>query len=105
MRGVAATSYSFGSGSEAAERLLVLADLFDPVMGAALDLLPARSWPLVVDLGCGPGSTTVGLQRRLDAGRIVGVEASEAFVTQARRRVPEAEFVVGDVLADPWPLP
>jgi SAM-dependent methyltransferase len=103
--GVPDVNYSFGSGDPAAERLLVLADVFAPTMRALLAELPRRRWRSVVDLGCGPGSTTTGLRRELDAERITGVDASEAFVAEARRRVPDAEFVVGDVLADPWPVP
>jgi SAM-dependent methyltransferase len=103
--GVPDVNYSFGSGDPAAERLLVLADVFAPTMRSVLDELPRRRWRSVVDLGCGPGSTTSGLRRWLDAERITGLEASEAFVAEARRRVPDATFVVGDVLADLWPVP
>jgi trans-aconitate 2-methyltransferase len=98
-------NYSFGSGDPAAARLLVLAEVFAPTMRAVLDELPRRRWRSVVDLGCGPGSTTSGLRRWLEADHITGLEASEAFVAEARRRVPDATFVVGDVLADQWPVP
>lgn len=50
---------------------------------------------LVVDLGCGTGLLAREL---LDAGYgVLGVDISEAMVEIARRRAPEAEFVVGSL--------
>jgi SAM-dependent methyltransferase len=96
--------YAFGTGDVAAERLLLLADVFAPSMAAVLGALPRRDPPLVVDLGCGPGSSTAHLGRLLRAGRIVGLDSSPSFVALARERVPGASFVVADVTGD-WPVP
>ena len=96
--------YSFGTGDVAAQRLLLLAEVFAPSMAAVLGTLPDRDPPLVVDLGCGPGSSTAHLGRMLRAGRIVGLDASPSFVALARERVPGASFVAVDVTGD-WPVP
>jgi cyclopropane fatty-acyl-phospholipid synthase-like methyltransferase len=48
----------------------------------------------VLDLGCGAGvGSTDQLARRF---RVVGIDASAAQVEQARRNVPDAEFIHGD---------
>jgi SAM-dependent methyltransferase len=53
----------------------------------------------VLDVGCGPGSITADLARRVAPGRVVGVDLAEAVVEQARTSHPEATFVVGDAYA------
>lgn len=59
----------------------------------------------VLDMGCGPGTITVGLARR--AGTVVGVDASAEVVESARRRAREsgadnAGFEVGSVYELPF---
>jgi trans-aconitate 2-methyltransferase len=102
-RWAAMTSYTFGTSPTAADRLLVVARVFDPTMAAVLAELPRRRWRRVLDLGCGPGSSTERLARHLDAGELIGLDASADFCAAARDRVPHALFVVGDVLA-PFPV-
>ena len=97
------TSYTFGNNPTAADRLLVVARVFDPTMAAVLGELPRRRWRRVLDLGCGPGSSTERLARHLDARELVGLDASTDFCAAARDRMPGATFVVGDVLA-PFPV-
>jgi trans-aconitate 2-methyltransferase len=93
------SEYTFGDTELAAQRLDVVADAFDPVTREFLieDLDPNPE--VVLDLGCGPGRTTRLLVDVLHPQRVVGVDASESFLEIARRRVPEAEFVVHDVTA------
>lgn len=76
----------------------VPADVFDPTMRAVLAELPPRRWSRVVDLGCGPGSSTARLLRHLHVrgGSVVGLDSSPAFARAARQRVPGATFVVAD---------
>jgi trans-aconitate 2-methyltransferase len=95
--------YSFGTGAIAAERLVLLSDVFQSTMAAAVALLPVRRWSRVADLGCGPGSSTLYLHRLLDAELVVGLDASFAFLLAARRRVPGACFMAADI-ARPLPV-
>lgn len=55
----------------------------------------------LLDLGCGPGTITVDLARRVAPGRVLGIEVDEAIVATARATVAEAgdvnvEVRVGD---------
>ena len=69
-----------------------------------LGLAPGMS---VLDVGCGPGSVVESLATHVaPGGRVVGVDASEAMVDEARRRAAladtgdvEVAFAVGDATA------
>jgi 2-polyprenyl-3-methyl-5-hydroxy-6-metoxy-1,4-benzoquinol methylase len=65
-----------------------------PHLRAGLDLL---------DVGCGPGTLTVDLARRVAPGRVVAIDAVEAPLAEARRHAEAADidiaFEVGDVYA------
>ncbi|MFB9928957.1 class I SAM-dependent methyltransferase [Amycolatopsis halotolerans] len=47
----------------------------------APELLPGRS---VLDVGCGPGTITVDIARRVAPGEVLGIDLSEAVLEQAR---------------------
>jgi ubiquinone/menaquinone biosynthesis C-methylase UbiE len=58
----------------------------------------------VLDVGCGPGDDLLDLAERVGpGGRLVGLDASEVMVAEARRRAEDrrvpASFDVGDVAA------
>jgi SAM-dependent methyltransferase len=110
--GVPSPRYAFGDGHDASLRLALLADVFAPTSETLLSVVsgvmgagtaPGDGAPLVVDLGCGPGHTTAMLARAVPGAFVVGVDASLAFLTEARARRPaRGGFVRADVCA---PLP
>jgi len=61
----------------------------------------------LLDIGCGPGSITLGLAARVAPGEAVGVDASEEAIASARRRAEEqasanARFETADAYALPF---
>lgn len=68
----------------------------------AADLLaraPAGRRLRVFDLGCGPGNSTQLLAERHPDATIVGLDSSQDMLASARRRLPQATFVEGDLAA------
>jgi ubiquinone/menaquinone biosynthesis C-methylase UbiE len=62
----------------------------------------------VLDVGCGPGTDVFGMVGLVGpAGRVVGLDASEVMIAEARRRAEELDlpmtFEVGEVHALPFP--
>jgi SAM-dependent methyltransferase len=67
---------------------------------AVLELLSPRRGTRLLDAGCG-----AGLFASMAVGRgaeVHGLDAAPGLVEYARRRVPDAEFVVGDIGALPF---
>jgi trans-aconitate 2-methyltransferase len=56
-----------------------------------------------LDLGCGPGFSTQFLARVCRPRQLLGIDASPAFIEQARQRVPDADFAVHDTTVTPLP--
>ena len=54
----------------------------------------------LIDVGCGNGANLVAIQRALKVPSLVGVDVSDAALSEARRRVP-AEFAIMDLEKDP----
>lgn len=66
----------------------------------ALSRVGVQEGQCVLDIGCGTG---VFLRLAADSGaRVFGLDASEALLALARRRVPEADLRVGDMEALPY---
>src|SRR5207253_5483713 len=101
--------YVLGQSERAARRLAVQdAHLAEP-SERLLDELALRPNDRVVELGCGPGTFSRRILRRLGAGGVlVGVDAAEGLLTQARTAlagVGPARFepVTADVAGlGPW---
>ncbi len=51
----------------------------------------------VFDLGCGPGNVTALLRRRWPDARVIGIDASEAMLAEARAKHPGIEFAAADI--------
>ncbi|MDJ0337087.1 methyltransferase domain-containing protein [Cryobacterium sp. PH31-O1] len=75
------------------------------VANSAAYLIPQlHTGAVLLDVGCGPGTITVDLARRLAPGRVVGLDASTEIVERAAglaadEAVHNASFQVGDVYA------
>lgn len=54
----------------------------------------------VLEIGCGEGHQTEHLAEL--AGRITGLDVSPTAIERAQKRLPEAEFLAGDLFAQPW---
>jgi SAM-dependent methyltransferase len=61
----------------------------------------------LLDVGCGPGTLTVDLARRVSGGRVVGVDRSTDVLEQASAHAATAgvrvEFSIGDIYALAFP--
>ncbi len=91
------SSYAFGDGAEAGDRLAVVHRVFAPLAQRLLDEAMTGEPGAVIDLGCGPGHTTALLADRWPHATVTAVESSAAFAAAARRRVPRATVIEGDV--------
>ncbi|WP_369167049.1 methyltransferase domain-containing protein [Streptomyces sp. R28] len=76
------------------ERFTVIGDVVEQTVAGG----PAR--PLVVDLGCGPGSLAARLARRLPHADIVGVDMDPLLLELARTHHPDAARYVDTVIGE-----
>lgn len=73
----------------------------DPAYIAALDALGVGKGTRMLDVGCGAGRA---LQLAADRGaRVTGLDAAEGLLEYARRRVPGATIVQGELQSLPFP--
>jgi trans-aconitate 2-methyltransferase len=101
-------AYTFGDNHEASRRLRRLGEVYEPetrdLLNAVRSVYCDRSFELGLDLGCGPGWSTHLIEATLNPKRLVGLEASEAYVVEARSNQPQLEFIQHDVLTIPFPV-
>jgi SAM-dependent methyltransferase len=77
--------YVLGQSADAARRLAIQDAHFAEESERLLDELALRPHDRVVELGCGPGSFSRRILRRLGAGGVlVGVDRTEGLLAQAR---------------------
>ncbi len=95
--------YTYGDSAAAAERLQLLAEVYEPTTRAFLEEVVPGPVGVAVDLGCGPGGTTSVLAAAVSPDRLIGIDRSERFLEQARRAVPGAGFVNHAVTDVPFP--
>jgi trans-aconitate 2-methyltransferase len=98
--------YSFRDTTLAAGRLALLARVFAPEAAALLAEACHRPPFIAVDLGCGPGHTTLLLADATRAQRVIGVDTSAAFLAPARQRCGRrASFLCHDATTLPFSVP
>jgi SAM-dependent methyltransferase len=69
----------------------VLDRVLAPLGNTAMDRADLRSAQRVLDIGCGPGDTTLALARRVGpTGHVLGVDISAPLLTLARERAAKA---------------
>lgn len=75
-----------------------LDQMFQPLEDHLVDAVTARGARRVLDVGCGTGSTTLAVARKLGAGgHCVGADISEPMIAVARQhQTPSARFIVAD---------
>lgn len=66
-----------------------------------LSVSPGRTWG---DVGCGTGALVERILESTDPAGVLGIDRSEAYVSEARNRVADSRvrFEVGDACALPW---
>ncbi|HSA51531.1 MAG TPA: methyltransferase domain-containing protein [Yinghuangia sp.] len=74
------------AGSAWVDKQAVMEELLRPIEDLLLDGLDVGPGARVLDVGCGTGSTTLAVARRLGA-RAVGIDVSEPMIAAARERV------------------
>jgi SAM-dependent methyltransferase len=79
----------------------LLDGVLQPFEDLLVDALPAGSAHRVLDIGCGTGSTTLAMARRVGIdGRCTGIDISEPMIALARERAvaerSRAEFICAD---------
>src|SRR6187200_3180846 len=97
--------YTYGDTEVAADRLALVASIFEPTTRRLLvDAIRQPPW-LAIDLGCGPGLTTRLLHEGTEARRNVGRDRSDAFLAPARTDAPDGvTFLVHDAREVPFPV-
>jgi SAM-dependent methyltransferase len=79
----------------------VLDRLYAPLQDLLVEAVAATSSRVVLDVGCGTGSTTLAVARTLDAtGRCVGIDISEPMIALARTRAEQARTPAEFIRAD-----
>ena len=86
------TRYTFGDSDAAAGRMGLVAAAYEPSSRALLARVPRGG--TVVDLGCGPGHSTLLLADACRPTALHGLDASAAHLERARRMVPRATFTL-----------
>jgi trans-aconitate 2-methyltransferase len=99
-----ASDYAFGDTPIAADRLALVAQVFEASSRELLSDEVATPPAVALDLGCGPGHSTRLVADATGAARTIGIDGSPAFLAAAREHsVRGVEFVEHDVTDLPLP--
>lgn len=81
----------------------LLDQMFKPMQDLLVEAVSSREASRVLDIGCGTGSTTLAIARRLETkgGDCIGADISEPMIAAARQRAERenatARFICADV--------
>jgi SAM-dependent methyltransferase len=102
---LAQTAYLFGDSDKAAERLKLLAAVYQDTTRAFLKQAGGSDhFQVALDLGCGPGLTTHLIVEALQCERAIGLDASAPLLELARTSAdPRVSFHQHDVTTVPFP--
>ncbi len=95
------SDYTFGESDLAARRLELVGSTFEDTSRDFLRRAAPNEPALAVDLGSGPGHTTVLLRETLRPALTIAVDFSPAYVEQTRERAganDDVEAIEADVL-------
>lgn len=54
----------------------------------------------ILDIGCGPGNSTIILKQKWPEAEIIGIDSSEAMIKEAKEKNPEIEFKCMDATSE-----
>ena len=81
--------------------------LLAPVLDLLLERSGVRAGEVVLDIGCGAGTTSIALAKRVaPQGRVLAVDISGPLLERARQHAPPGlpvEFALGDATVYPFP--
>jgi ubiquinone/menaquinone biosynthesis C-methylase UbiE len=81
--------------------------LLQPVLELLIERSGVSAGEVVLDIGCGAGTTSIALAKRVaPGGRVLAVDISAPLLERARQRLPaglELEFALGDATVYPFP--
>ena len=83
------SDYTFGDSDLAARRLALVAATFAKTTRQFLLTRAGAAPGFAVDLGCGPGFTTELIRATVGPARVLGVDASPAYVAAAAKRLAD----------------
>lgn len=96
-----AALWNGSSGQSWVEAQELLDHMFTPFETLLVEVTTSKPRTRVLDIGCGTGSTTLALKRKLgNEATCVGVDISEPMLELARARATEAGLPVSFVRAD-----
>lgn len=73
-----------------------------PAPDAVIKALQIESGMAVIDLGCGDGYFTAAIARRIDPGRVIGIDLDPAMLEQAKAAcdgMANCDWLLGDAMA------
>ncbi|QBD76414.1 class I SAM-dependent methyltransferase [Ktedonosporobacter rubrisoli] len=96
--------YAFTDTDRAIQRLEVLAEVYEPATRAFLHDSIQEAPASIIDLGCGPGSTTRLLAKTFAAAQVTGLDLSERTIAYAQQKATaQVSFRQHDITSVPFP--